>query len=337
MKMNTKIAFKNPKGHDEFLSIIKSEYPDYDLVARYSMMNGRTNFKHLKCGTIFKTTPYKFIFDGNGCPECSDDVSHVYEQKEKEAIIEKKEGSYRKHLKFIKKVIGKYGIDRYEIVERFIDDNIPIEIMHLKCKHKFRRAPAEIISVNIMCPSCEISNRKEWTIAKIKRHIKKLTDGEFEVVSKEYKNIDIPIYIKHNVCGKRFKVSANTFMKCPKCKVCEGGISLNEKIIRDYLISKQVDFEREYKFDDCRNKSKLGFDFALFNKSKELVCLIEYDGEQHYRPIFDEKSFIRTLVSDDIKNKYCRENDIDLIRIPYWESENMEKILNKIIRKYKLN
>ena len=30
---------------------------------------------------------------------------------------------------------------------------------------------------------------------------------------------------------------------------------------------------------------------------------------------------------DEIKNKYCKENNIPLIRIPYWEKDNMEYFL----------
>ena len=31
---------------------------------------------------------------------------------------------------------------------------------------------------------------------------------------------------------------------------------------------------------------------------------------------------------DDIKTKYCKDNNIELIRIPYWEKDNIEEILN---------
>ena len=36
----------------------------------------------------------------------------------------------------------------------------------------------------------------------------------------------------------------------------------------------------------------------------------------------------KTVYHDNIKNKYCHDNNIQLIRIPYWDLENIEQILN---------
>ena len=53
------------------------------------------------------------------------------------------------------------------------------------------------------------------------------------------------------------------------------------------------------------------FDFYVNNE-----YLIEYDGEQH----FDKNSFFNyeyTHIHDKIKSKWCKDNNIPLIRIPY--------------------
>ena len=39
---------------------------------------------------------------------------------------------------------------------------------------------------------------------------------------------------------------------------------------------------------------------------------------------------------DDIKNKYCLDNNILLIRISYWESDNIESFLLSELKKYNL-
>jgi very-short-patch-repair endonuclease len=49
-------------------------------------------------------------------------------------------------------------------------------------------------------------------------------------------------------------------------------------------------------------------------------AVIEYDGIQHYQPIETfggEKAFKSTKIRDEIKNTYCRENGIKMIRISY--------------------
>ena len=59
-----------------------------------------------------------------------------------------------------------------------------------------------------------------------------------------------------------------------------------------------------------------------------------YDGQQHFKPVnFNGSqdgglsSFIETQKRDEIKNRYCKDNNIKLIRIPYWDYENIEKTL----------
>ena len=70
--------------------------------------------------------------------------------------------------------------------------------------------------------------------------------------------------------------------------------------------------------------------------------LIEYDGEQHYkiidRDISNEKK-IKNLEAiqrhDMIKNEYCKNKNIPLIRIPYWERDDLECFLFDNLVKYK--
>ena len=87
----------------------------------------------------------------------------------------------------------------------------------------------------------------------------------------------------------------------------------------------------QYKFKDCKCSRCLPFDFYL----PDYNILVEYDGEQHYYPVSfgginDDKSldrFIITKIHDTIKTIYAKNNNIKLIRIPYYEFDNIEKIL----------
>lgn len=70
------------------------------------------------------------------------------------------------------------------------------------------------------------------------------------------------------------------------------------------------------------------FDFYL---PEENIC-IEFDGEQHFRPIDyfgGENTFKLTQKRDKIKNKYCKNNNIKLLRIKY--DENITKKLKSIL------
>ena len=62
--------------------------------------------------------------------------------------------------------------------------------------------------------------------------------------------------------------------------------------------------------------------------------MIEYDGEQHFRPIEyfgGQKKFELQQKHDTIKNEYCKNNGIPLLRIPYFKYDNIEEELNNFL------
>ena len=117
------------------------------------------------------------------------------------------------------------------------------------------------------------------------------------------------------------------------CSSCENNSSTGELRIRDILRNLSIKHIHEKKFNDCENILKLRFDFYL----PEYNTWIEYDGKHHYEPVnfggISDKRAIeehdKTKLRDKIKNKYCKDNNINLIRIPYWDYENIEEILLK--------
>lgn len=87
--------------------------------------------------------------------------------------------------------------------------------------------------------------------------------------------------------------------------------------IKELLQAANIPFKMEQKFDTCRDKLPLPFDFFV-NDS----YLIEYDGSQH----FNEDSLFnyeQTHKHDLIKSKWCKDNHIPLIRIPYTQYEDL--------------
>ena len=93
------------------------------------------------------------------------------------------------------------------------------------------------------------------------------------------------------------------------------GSSFNNKKIQKLLFSMNIKFNTEYKFNNCRNILPLPFDFAIIIDNN-IKYLIEYDGEQHFFGGWGKDS-IDIHERDLIKNKYCFDNNIPLIRIPY--------------------
>ena len=91
-----------------------------------------------------------------------------------------------------------------------------------------------------------------------------------------------------------------------------------------------IRYERQKRFKNCKNIKSLPFDFYL----PERNVLIEFDGIQYYEVVEHfggkEKFKIRKE-NDNIKNKFCTDNNIDLIRIKYSDINNIEKILTKLL------
>ncbi len=95
----------------------------------------------------------------------------------------------------------------------------------------------------------------------------------------------------------------------------------DENNIMTMLYQNHVIWTKQFSFEDCKDKIPLPFDIAVFNDDFELDYLIEYDGEQHFKESHSKEKtmFNYSLIKlhDSMKNKYCFENNIPLIRIPY--------------------
>lgn len=112
---------------------------------------------------------------------------------------------------------------------------------------------------------------------------------------------------------------------CPRCSQ-EENESKPVKDITRILIENNVDFIKEHTFDECRNQRKLPFDFYLPKYNQ----IIEYDGIHHFKSIKfwgGDDGLIQTQTNDEIKNNFCANNNINLLRIKYDEN-HIEKIKN---------
>lgn len=111
-------------------------------------------------------------------------------------------------------------------------------------------------------------------------------------------------------------------------------VSSKEVLIKNYLEDNNISYISQYYCDDCRDVMPLPFDFALLLINK--FILVEYDGKQHFEPIDffgGVEGFELRKKHDEIKNKYCHDNKIQLVRIPYtMDDESIINLLNQIIQ-----
>jgi hypothetical protein len=111
-------------------------------------------------------------------------------------------------------------------------------------------------------------------------------------------------------------------------------VSKGEKRIIEFLNTHNIKFELEKTFPDCLGRTgrkPLRFDFFLLDYN----ILIEYDGEHHYKPVNKgyRAKYVheRTVINDKIKDNYIKEKGVGLLRIPYWEYDQIDEILTEVI------
>lgn len=183
-------------------------------------------------------------------------------------------------------------------------------------------------------------SKNKYTIFNIQNYIN-LNGLNCKILSKEYTGSTCKLKFLCE-CGNIFETTLENFLSGKKrCGICNKSISNFEYSVSKLLEYNNINYKKEYSFEDCRNVNKLRFDFAIFDNDNNLKCLIELDGMQHKKPqrfggIKESEAYNNYLnlhKNDLIKDSYCKHKNIKLYRIPYNLFRNNKYIeeINKII------
>ena len=309
-------CFGTPKKNidifkEEVYNLVKDEY---SVLGNYVNNNTKILMKHNKCNYEYMVKPIDFI-RGNKCPKCSRE------------ILRKK---LSKSIDIFKEEVYNLVKDEYSVLGEYVNNNTKILMKHNKCNHEYMVTPDKFLQGR-RCPNCSKFKQKNTEI--FSKEVFEVTNGEYELVS-DYLHSHKKVTIKHNKCNNFYETLPYIFSnghRCPYCKSSRG-----EERIRKYLEDKNIYFQEQYSFPDCKNIYTLKFDFMLEDDSGKII-LIEYDGEQHFKECYysEESKLIEQQKRDKIKDDYCNNNDnIDLYRISYKEFNNIETILEEIINSY---
>lgn len=282
---------------------------EYTFLGEYKNSRTKIKVRHNECGYIYEVTPNHF-FNGTRCPQCN---KPDYKQNQ-DLFIQK-----------VQELVG----NKYSFLEKYISNQTKIRCRHNICGYEWDVQPNNFFN-GTRCPKC--FGVKKKTNEEFVEQIYDLVGDEY-IFLEDYINNTTKILCRHNDCGYEWKVIPSNFIKgtrCPRCIESKG-----EQIIREHLIDNKISFKDQYTFDDLTGVGGglLRFDFAVFDSSGKLELLIEYDGEFHYKDIHEDGSLEVQQIHDKLKNEYCENNNIPLLRIPYWEFDNIENILNREILK----
>lgn len=300
---------------------IKKVHGDkYSLIGEYVNRNKKIEVLCNECNRTWDALT-ESLFGGFGCPRCSNRMKKTTEQFEKEVF------------KLVK--------DEYEVLGEYVNTNTKILLKHNTCGNEFMMSPKAFLNGQ-RCPNERYIKSAESNSLKqgdIENKIKKINDiclNEGYEVIKGYERSKKPMEILHIKCGKTFFPTPYDFIRGTRCPHCYR--SKGEEVVKDFLIEYGLNFKEQFRIKECRNKRPLPFDFAIF-ENETLKCLIEYDGSQHFSPKFafdkDIEGFKKLIENDSIKDRFCLENNIPLIRIKFVRSENPEIFKKKIFEKLK--
>jgi predicted Zn-ribbon and HTH transcriptional regulator len=292
-------------SHERFTNRVFDLVGDeYKVNNEYKGSKTKVEFVHNICGNIYKILPPSFL-SGTRCPFCAKNKPKTYEE--------------------IIKMISVRSNSEFIFSGEINNLNSLINIKHLVCGFEYPSNIRNFLNSS-GCKMCSGLMKKTTNV--FTREIFELVDDEYQVLG-EYINSGAKIKIKHNVCDFEWDVVPDNFLggsRCPKCNSSKG-----ERKIGSFLKLNNIKHKQQYSFADCINKKRLLFDFSVFDQFENLILLIEFDGKQHFEPVDifgGEDGFIQTRINDEIKNEYCKNNNIELLRIPYWEFDNIEKILS---------
>lgn len=235
---------------------------------------------------------------------------------------------------FIEKAKLVHNDDRYDYSKvKYINNYTKVEIYCKKCKKYFWQAPANHLQ-GMNCP-CTANNQKGNTEDFIKE-AKKLHGTKYDYSSVVYKSRTHKVTILCLNCNRTFLQTPSHHLRgsgCPYCNKSKG-----ENRIQMWLNTHNILYEFQYRFENCKNKKPLPFDFYL----PDYNTCIEFQGQQHYMATaFSNQITDSDLVSnlkyvrlnDKIKREYCKKNKIILLEIKY--DENTEEKLENFFKNFK--
>ena len=212
-----------------------------------------------------------------------------------------------------------------------------IKTVHLKLK-------------NFQCDQCEAKFSQNGNlIAHINSvHLKQVNYQCDQCESKFSENCNLQTHI-HTVHLKlknfhcpncEYKCSSNGNLQ-RHIKICTGELTCSAgeykilKLLKKLNYEKNVDFLHDSSYWNVKDKKLLRWDFVI-NHTGDNPKALEYDGEQHFKPvnfggIDGTENFIAIQRRDKIKNDYCKENNIPILRISYLDIDNIETLITNFL------
>lgn len=266
------------------------------------------------CSKYFYVTPNNHLSKRTGCANCG-----TKRMKNAQCL-----GSDT----FIAKSREIHGIAYgYEEV-KYVNTKTPVRIYCKKCTTYFLQCPGTHLRGS-GCPTCghyKTSKKQAWSREKFIEKSTKIFGDDIGYDLVEYKTMYHKVKLLCKKCDRFFyKLPVNhihNMQGCPFCRMSKG-----ETIIRQILDRHGIAGIREYRMR-CTDGDRTRVLRADYYLSK-YNAIIEFDGLQHFREtnFFDSDTLVYVRDRDALKNSYCIDNGISLLRIHYKDINRTEALV----------
>lgn len=298
------------KTVDEFKDQLMEIKPDIEVVGEYYGNHKHISCRCKKCNHEWNAIPCNLLNKASvGCPKCASIARGI-----------KKTETY--HKKFRDRLL-KIN-ENIEIVGLLKKAKDHIDVRCKICGHEWAPTQDSLLQGK-GCPECSVKKAAKSRMMSTEEFVNRCnkTSPYVEVLG-EYNGVKNYINVVCKKCGFYYSTIADNLLQGSGCPICN--MSKGERKVASLLDKYHIDFDQQHTFLECRNRRVLPFDFYLPDYN---IC-IEYDGEQHFKPIDHfggQEYFVKRQENDSIKTNFCQENDIGLVRIPYYMSNELEDIL----------
>lgn len=276
------------------------------------------------CGNKYETS-FAVLFNGRKVIQ-KDCCTHCTGKKKTSEVSKKKRAI--KYIGLAECVCQENGYTLLTDVNDYVDVKMDIEFV---CPiHGKQTMMLDNFIRGHKCKDCSYEYRGEnlrYDKDYVEKYINSI-NGNKLLNPEDYNGIYIRNLDIQCSCGNVYTTSFGNYKHADvtKCFFCSCKSSKGEERINKFLNLNQIVFIREKRFDDCRDVKPLPFDFYI----PENNLIIEFDGRQHFENVYN-RDYETIKKHDAIKNQYCKDNNIDILRIPYWDENNIENIIvNKL-------
>lgn len=280
------------RTHEQYVEEVKNINKNIMVVGTY--VNCDTKILHRclvdECGCEWYVTPTS-ILHGTGCPQCNNKKKRITQEE------------YVKRVHSINKnimVIGTYVKNYIPIMHKCLAEG---------CGYEWEVRPADIMSGR-GCPVCSgrrigdppFYKNSIWSQPMYKKFFEKyLTEEQMKTHTPKS---NFKVEAQCPICGRKKMIYLNHLLNSGLGCVCNDNKSYPEKFLYSLFEQAKIDFDIEYNPKWAGRKK---YDFYI----KDINCIVETHGAQHYRGWnHDKNDILKQQENDAYKKNLALNNNI---------------------------